>query len=181
MKLEDCNISSTQILSLLPPSALCLSCLWSIVMFFSTHHLLCPFCFVCIVHFTFSPLTVHHPTCHLPSHNLDFFSALCSITLAPNLSSVGRHSDFSSSTFTFPCPSRLRVTLFFFFSCLTFGSYSSLSLPWFFLSLLPASLLSCVPPLRPLKSVFISWENVTSILTRKLLSCARRSVDQSTF
>lgn len=115
MKLEDCNISSTQILSLLPPSALCLSCLWSIVMFFSTHHLLCPFCFVCIVHFTFSPLTVHHPTCHLPSHNLDFFSALCSITLAPNLSSVGRHSDFSSSTFTFPCPSRLRVTLFFFF------------------------------------------------------------------
>lgn len=75
-----------------------------------------PFCLVCIVHFSFMYLTFHHPTCHLPSRNLAFIPALCSITLAPNLP-VSLQSCISSSTLTFTISlSPPHPPLFFFLS-----------------------------------------------------------------
>lgn len=127
----------------------------------------------CIVHFSFIYLTVHHPTCHLPSRNLAFIPALCSTTLVPNLSSQSLQYCFSCSTLTVPISLTLpHHPLFFPLTVLLTITSPCCSLLLLFLSLLTASLLPS-SPLRPLKSDFISWENVTSILTTRLLSRAR--------
>lgn len=103
--------------------------------------------FICHLFF----LSSHHPTSHLPSCYLAFFPSLCLISQV-----------FPPLIATLVTPPELLFSFCFLLSS------TSASLPAFYTHSL--SLLFQLTPL----SAFISWENATSVLTRRVLSCARQ-------
>lgn len=121
------------------------------------------------------------PVCHL-SPAVTHFGLLPSLVLNHTFSSP---SLFKSLLFDSPpsllFPFALLYILLSFFppSWVTCDSWSSFFFYFLILPLLSTSLLPRAPPSRPLMSVFMSQDNITSILTRELLSCARWSVGHS--